>query len=90
MCVDYTDLDNVLPKDAYPLSNIDRLVDGASNQCILNLLDVYLEYNQILIYPSNSEKTAFIIDPANYFYQVMPFELKNVGTTYHRLINIIF
>jgi hypothetical protein len=27
MCVDYTDLNRVCPKDAYPLPNIDKLVD---------------------------------------------------------------
>jgi len=31
MCVDYTDLNKVCPKDAYPLPNIDRLVDGAAD-----------------------------------------------------------
>ena len=28
MCVDYTDLNKACPRDAYPLPNIDRLVDG--------------------------------------------------------------
>jgi len=28
MCVDYTDLNRACPKDAYPLSNIDKLVDN--------------------------------------------------------------
>jgi len=28
MCVDYTDLNKACPRDAYPLSNIDRLVDS--------------------------------------------------------------
>ena len=30
MCTDYTDLNRVGPKDAYPLPSIDSLVDGAS------------------------------------------------------------
>ena len=30
MCVDYTDLNKACPKDAYPLPNIDKLVDNSS------------------------------------------------------------
>jgi len=30
MYTNYTDLNRACPKDAYPLPNIDRLVDGAS------------------------------------------------------------
>ena len=29
MCTDYTYLNKSCPKDAYPLPNIDKLVDGA-------------------------------------------------------------
>lgn len=28
MCVNYMDLNKVCPKDTYPLSNINKLVDG--------------------------------------------------------------
>ena len=30
MCVDYTDLNKACPKDNYPLSNIDQVVDVTS------------------------------------------------------------
>nr|KYP50616.1 Pol polyprotein [Cajanus cajan] len=41
MCVDYTDLNKACPKDSYPLSSIDRLVDGASGHALLSFLDAY-------------------------------------------------
>nr|KYP35079.1 Retrovirus-related Pol polyprotein from transposon 412 family [Cajanus cajan] len=41
MCVDYTDLNKVCPKDSYPLPSIDRLVDGASRHALLSFLDAY-------------------------------------------------
>jgi len=53
-------------------------------------LDAYLGYNQILVYAPNKANTTFITDQANYCYEVMSFGLKNVGTTYLRLMNIIF
>lgn len=33
------------------------------------------------------EKTSFITSQGLYYYRVMPFELKNVGPTYQRLVN---
>jgi len=35
-------------------------------------------------------KTAFITDDTNYFYRVMPFDLKNAGATYQQLMDIVF
>ena len=49
MCVDYIDLNKACPRDAYPLPNIDRLVDGAAGNKVLSFLDAYSGYNQIPI-----------------------------------------
>jgi len=90
MCVDYTDLNKACPRDAYPLPNIDRLVDGATGNKVLSFLDAYSGYNQIPMAVSDMNKTAFITDDANYFYRVMPFGLKNAGATYQRLMDKVF
>jgi len=90
ICVDYTDLNKVCPRDAYPLPNIDRLVDGAAGNKVLRFLDAYSGYNQIPMVASDMNKTAFITNDANYFYRVMPFGLKNVGATYQRLMDKVF
>nr|KYP42541.1 Retrovirus-related Pol polyprotein from transposon 297 family [Cajanus cajan] len=90
MCTDYTNLNKACPKDAYPLPNIDRLVDGAAGHRLLTFLDAYSGYNQIRMHPQDEEKTAFITDSANYCYRVMPFGLKNAGATYHRLMDKVF
>jgi len=82
MCVDYTDLNKACPKDSYPLPTIDRLVDGAADHQILSFLDAYSGYNQIQMYHRDWEKTAFRTDSDNFFYEVMPFGLKNVEATY--------
>jgi len=34
------------------------------------------------MHPRDKEKTMFMTDDANYYYEVMPFGLKNVGATY--------
>jgi len=90
MCVDYTNLNKACPRDAYPLPNIDRLVDGVAGNKVLSFLDAYFGYNQILMAASDMNKTTFITNDANYFYRVIPFGLKNVGATYQWLMDKVF
>ena len=43
------------------------------------------------MHPQDKEKTAFMTADANYYYyEVMPFGLKNAGATYQRLMDKIF
>ncbi|XP_072071786.1 uncharacterized protein [Arachis hypogaea] len=90
MCVDFTDLNKACPKDAYPLPCIDNLVDNSCGYGLLSFMDAYSGYNQILMHPSDQEKTAFITEYGNHCYNVMPFGLKNAGATYQRLMNKVF
>jgi len=78
------------PRDAYPLPNIDRLVDGAARSGTLSFLDAYSRYKQIPMAGGDEIKTAFITKEANLYYKVMPFGLKNAGTTYQRLMDRVF
>ena len=38
----------------------------------------------------DQEKTSFVTGQGTYCYQVMPFELKNAGATYQRLVNKMY
>ena len=53
-------------------------------------MDAYSRYNQILMYEPDEEHTYFITDHGIYCYRAMPFDLKNVGMTYQRLIYMMF
>jgi len=77
MCVDFTDLNK-----AYPLSNIDALVDSASGCRLLSFLDAFSCYNQIGMHPRDECKTTFMTELSCYCYKVMPFGLKNAGVTW--------
>ncbi|KAM1636178.1 hypothetical protein COP2_014454 [Malus domestica] len=90
MCVDYTDLNKGCPKDRFPLHLIDRLIDSTVECELLSFMDAYSGYNQILMNPSDQEHTAFTTDRGLYCYKVMPFNLKNAGATYQRLIYSMF
>ncbi|KAM2536746.1 hypothetical protein TB1_022157 [Malus domestica] len=90
MCVDYTDLYNGCPNDSFPLPLIDRLIDSTAKCELLNFMDAYSGYNQILMNLLDQEHTTFTIDKGLYCYKVMPFSLKNAGATYQRLVNSMF
>ncbi|GAU34623.1 hypothetical protein TSUD_394140 [Trifolium subterraneum] len=90
MCVDYTDLNRACPKNAYPLPCIDRLVDNSSGFKLLSFLDAYSGYNQIPMAVADRTKTAFMTESGNYYYNVIPFGLKNAGATYQRMMNKVF
>ena len=90
MCVDFTDLNKACLKDSFPLLFIDRLVDASAGHHVLSFMDAFSSYNQIMMDPSDQEKTAFITEKGLYCYKVMPFGLKNAGATYQRLVNKVF
>ena len=87
MCVDFTDLNKACPKDSYPLPSIDTLVDSASGCEMLSFLDAFSGYNQIKMHLRDKGKTTFMTKTCSYCYKVMPFGLKNAGSTYQRLMD---
>ena len=89
ICTDYTDLNRACPKNAYPLPNIGKLVNGAFEFQVLSFLDAYSRYNQIQMHAPDEEKMSFITKYANFCYKVMPFGLKNADATYQRLMDQI-
>ncbi|GKV11641.1 hypothetical protein SLEP1_g22881 [Rubroshorea leprosula] len=90
MCIDFTDLNKVCPKDNYALPNIDELVDNSFGYEILSFCDAYSGYNQTPLAKEDQDKTAFIVAGETYCYIVMPFGLKNARATYQRFANKIF
>ena len=90
VCVDYTDLNDACPKDSFPLPRIDQIVDASARHGMLSFLDAFSGYHQIPMHPPDAEKTSFITLHGLYYYNVMPFKLKNAGATYQRLVTKMF
>ena len=55
------------------------LVDITARHELLNFMDEFSGYNQILMHLDNQEKTVFITERGIFCYEVMPFGLKNTG-----------
>ena len=90
VCVDFTDLNKTCPEDPFPMTHIDQLVDVTVGHPRMSFLDAFQGYHQIPLALDDQEKTAFVTPIGNYHYKVMPFGLKNVGSTYQRMMTIMF
>lgn len=90
MIVDFTTLNVIFSKDPYPLPNINCLIDRSSRYKMLNFMDAYSRYNHInkdIVY---TPKTTFRSNYDQFYYNVVPFRLKNTNTIYQRLMDVIF
>lgn len=92
VCVDFRNINLVTPKDEYPMSVADQLVDSATKNKILSFMDGHFTYNQIYIAEEDIAKTAFrcLGSIGTFECVIMPFGLKNAGVTYQRAMNATF
>ena len=90
VCVDFTNLNKVCPKDPFPILGIDQLVDATMGHLRMSFLDVFQGYHHIPLSLPNQEKTTFCAPNGNYHYRVMPFNLKNARFTYQRMVMRMF
>ena len=79
-----------MPKDSFPLPKIDPLIDSTAGNKLLSFMDAFSGYNQIIMHPSDQDKTSFITRQGLDCYKVMPFGLKNEGATYKHIMNKLF
>jgi hypothetical protein len=85
MCTDFTDLNKCYPKDDFPLTRIDQIIDSAAGYDMMALLDYFSGYHQILLRREDEENTSFITPFGMYCYMRMPEGLRNAGPTFCRM-----
>ena len=56
----------------------------------MSFLDAFQGYHQIPLALDDQEKTTFVTLVGNYYYKVMPFGVKNAGSTYQRMMTRMF
>ena len=90
VCIDFTDLNKACPTDLFPMPKIDQLVDATVGHPQMSFLDAFQGYYQIPLALDDQEKTVSVTPVRNYHYKVMPFSLKNAGSTYQRMMTRMF
>ena len=72
------------------MPQIDQLVDATVGHPRMSFLDAFQGYHQIPLAQGDQEKTTFVTPIGNYHYKVMPFGLKNAGSTYQGMMTRMF
>jgi hypothetical protein len=92
ICIDFYNLNKASPKDEYPKPIADMLINNAFGHQVISFLDGNTSYNQIFMVKEDMSKMDFcypgFIDL--FEWAVMTFGLKNAGTTYQWVMNLIF
>ena len=90
VCVDFMNLNKACSKNPFLMPKIDQLVDAIIGHLRMSFLDAFQGYHQIPLALDDQEKTTIVTPIRNYHYKVMPFSLKNVGSTYQRMMTRMF
>jgi hypothetical protein len=88
MCIDFTNLNKCYPKDDFPFTRIDQIIDSTSGCNIMALLDYFSGYHQIWLHKKDEEKTKFITPFGMYCYMRMSEGLCNAGRTFCRIMKV--
>ena len=82
ICVDYSHLNKVSPKNNFPLLNIHILIDDCAKHEMQSLVDCYARSHKIMTDEKHAEKRTFITPWGVYNYKVILFVLNNASATY--------
>jgi hypothetical protein len=83
MCID---LNKCCPKDDFPLTRIDKIIDFAAGCEMMVLLDCFSGYHQIWLHKEDEEKTSFSTPFRTYCYLRMCEGLHNASSTFYRIM----
>jgi hypothetical protein len=88
MCTNFTDLNKCYPKDNYPLTRIDQIVDTVAGSETMALLDCFSGYHQVWLHKEDEQNTSFITTFGTYCYLKMPECLHNASPTFCRMMKV--
>lgn len=87
-CIDYRDVIKITHKDAYPLPNMDRILDGLRRARYISKIDLGQAYFQVPVEPGSRPITAFAVQDRGLLqFTHMPFGLTNAPATFQRLMD---
>ena len=90
-CIGYRDLNKVTEEDAYPMKNVDTILDKLRKAKYIFQIDLKQAFMQILVAEASRKYTAFGVQGKGlYQFKRMPFGLVNSPKTFVRLIDALF
>jgi hypothetical protein len=89
MCIDFTSLNKVCPKNNFPLPRINKIVNSTAGCEVMSLHDCFSGYHQIYMKEEDKASTSFITPFGTYCFIRMLEGLKNAGSTFSRLTKTV-
>lgn len=89
LCTDYRKLNQITVPDPYPLPRIDDMIDTVSNAKYLTKIDLLKGFYQVPLTERARAMSAFVTPEGHFEYTVLPFGMKNSGSTFQRLANTL-
>ena len=86
--IDYRHLNEKTVGDAYPLPDINEILDQLVQSKYFSCLDMVLGYHQIEVAEEDRAKTAFSTKEGHWEYKRLPFGLKTAPATFQRIMNV--
>ena len=77
MCIDYQKLNEITIRDAYPLPNMEALLEAARGVKVFSKFDLHSAYNMFPIRKEDRWKTAFVTPWGLYHFNVMHYGFVN-------------
>ena len=90
LCIDYKQLNKVIIKNKYSLSQINNLFDQLKRAKVFSKINLRFRYYQLRIKDLDVSKTAFRTRYEHFEFLIKPFELTNAPTIFMDLMNRIF
>ncbi len=87
LCVDFRVLNSFTIPDAYPMKHATELLYEIGSAPFISVLDLTKGYWQIPMTEEAKPFTAFVTHSGHYQWNVLPFGLKNAGSTFQKSID---
>ena len=82
MCVSFRMLNKRMKIDAYPIPQINKILDRLCKAQVFSKIDLSKMYHQVVVELSHTHKTAFLTKYGLFRFLVLPFGLVNALATF--------
>jgi len=87
-CLDFRKVNSISKKDAYPLPNMNGILDNLRSARYISTIDLSQAYFQISLATDSREITTFsVLGKGLYHFTRMPYGLTGASTTFQRLLD---